>query len=167
MMRRTAGTVEIEEVRAADYRMSEALGDRYSGMACIHDVIVMQKADWQAIYRRSLRQGWSIPAQEIERLRQLLAASTSIAQAIAFSLRLADLEPSGEWFKGACRLAQTSTRDQIEGALYYIQGREEYITAALALVHYELFNSFELGEYVVKVDIEIRDGKFLRQWTNP
>lgn len=164
------GKVEQTELKAADYRHSVALGDRYDAREqdlCVVDLVAIQSADWLRSYSRLLRQTWTVPEWEIAQLQQTLAGSYAKAECIALALRLADLCDSGDWFKDACRLAQTSTIAQLETAFYEIQNREKFITVVLALVHFELFNSFEFGDYVVKVELVKKDGKFFRQYTNP
>ncbi|MGA7933851.1 MAG: hypothetical protein WCA35_09920 [Kovacikia sp.] len=164
------GSVQKDRIREADYSKSIELGDDYSAAPsdlCHHVLIELDAANWLKAYRRLTRQTWTIPDWEVAHLEEILASSNDMTESLAVALRLADLQASGDWFKAACKLAQTSTIDQLEEALYYIKDREEWVTAALALAHYELFNSFELGEYVVKVEIVYRDGKPHRKYINP
>jgi hypothetical protein len=134
----------------------------YSDTECIHELIEMQAADWLLSYKRLVRQQLAVTGVEF-----ILESTSNWAQSIAAALRLADLLPSEECFKAACRLAQTSTIDQIESAISTIRDRDEFITAVLALVHYELFNEFELGQYVVRVEIVQQAGKVYRRYINP
>jgi hypothetical protein len=164
------GQKVLNELPKADYKKSIALGDRYDAVAESRlrrdDFIEMVQSDWLRAYQR-LTRNYTLAPWAIPELNQILESSRDMTQCIAIALRLADLEPSADWFKAACRLAQTTTIGQIESGLYEIQERDEFITAVLARVHYDLFNSFEFGDYVVTVELVKRDGKLYRQYTNP
>ena len=134
----------------------------YSDTECIHELIEMEAADWMLSYKRMERKGYGVAD-----LETILESTFNWAQSIAAALRLADLMPCEKCFKAACRLAQTSTIDQIESAITMIRDRDEFITAVLALVHYELFNEFELGRFVVRVEIVQQAGKVYRRYINP
>jgi hypothetical protein len=165
------GSTGLEKLTEADYRMSEILGDRYTESAseiCPSDLQEMIAADWFKAYKRLVkRPTYTIPLWEVAALEETLANTYDTTQCIALALRLADLSSSADWFKNAASLAQSSTVGNLEQALYELTDRDEYVTVVLALVHYELFNSFELGEYVVKVEIIERCGKFYRKYINP
>jgi hypothetical protein len=160
------GTIELNQLTEADYTMSIALGDNYDASAewqlCPDDLIEMHAVDWLKTYKRLTRQGLGIA-----QLEMILESWCNMTQMSAAALRLADLQPCDQWFKAACRLAQTASIDQIENALFIIRDRGEFITAVLALAHYELFSSFELGRYVVRVEIVNQDGKTYRRYLNP
>ena len=165
------GSTKLDELRSADYSKSEALGDNYTATGkniCPIDLQEMLAADWLKAYRRLLRRRtYTIPAWEAAAISETLANSYDTTQCIALVMRLADLTSSEEWFKAACELAQTTTRGNLEQALYELEERNAYAAVVLALVHYDLFSSFELGEYVVSVEIVEREGTFYREYINP
>jgi hypothetical protein len=164
------GSTQLLEIAVPDYGMYADRGDVCTAQAseiCHHDLIKLDEANWLKFYHRLLRSSYSIPEWEVAQLEEMLANSRDTTQCIAISLRLADLQASGDWFKEACRLAQSASLEPLEQALYYEQDRERYITLVLALAHYELLNSFEFGEYVVKVGIVQHNGKFYRRYVYP
>jgi hypothetical protein len=135
---------------------------KYSGW-CVHEDIELAQTDWLKQYFRFSRM------TTVSDLEFLLAESkdATFTEQTAIALRLADLKPSGDWFKRACHLAQTATIDQLESALNLIQDQDEFIAVLLALVHYELFDGFELGRFVASVEIIKVSGKAHRRYVNP
>ena len=156
------GSTTITQIKEADYRFYEERGDE----VCVNEV-EYDRLNWLKHYERLKRTGYTIPEWEVANLEEQLANTYDMTQCIALALRLADLTPSAELFKRACGLAQTSTVENLDSALYEVQEREEFIVVALASVHYELFNSFEFGDYVVSVEMVRRNGKIYRRYVNP
>ena len=153
-----------QTIRTTDYSLSVESGDQYDAANAselrLLDLISMQKYDWLRAYKRTAR-------LTVNQLEQILASSYDMTQLIAAALRLADLVPCQDWFRKATALAQTSTMEQIESSLYYLKKKEEFVTSVLAMVHYELFGDFELGQWVARVEIIQADGQMYRRYTNP
>ncbi|MCU0551876.1 MAG: hypothetical protein MUC48_21260 [Leptolyngbya sp. Prado105] len=159
------GSTVLNKIQVPSYSKSVALGDDFDATEselCVHSYLEIEQADWLRAYKRLIRRNYDANA-----IAEMLANSYDMTECIALSLRYADQNPSDYLFKRGCELAQTSTVGQLESALYYVNEREEYISVVLALIHYELFNQFELGQYVVRVEIVERDGRLCRRYTNP
>lgn len=140
---------------------------QYDDLMTNEDYIEALKLDWHPRHRKLIRQAYTIVEWEVASLEEILTESKDMTECIAVAIRWAELNPSGNLFKRACQLAQTTTIEMLEEALYLEKEREPFVVVVLALVHYEVFNRFELGEYVVNIEIEWVGKKLIRKFIHP
>jgi hypothetical protein len=139
------GLIEQEEIEA------------YNQQAfCIYDEIEFEKVDWLAAYARMCRQ---FSFEQVSELKFVLAHTNTVQQAFTAALRLADLIPCEFEFKEAMRLAQSTSLDELEAALYYEGDRSAYIALSIAIAHYELLKEAAKPYSYIGITIQVEDGK--------
>ncbi|MFN6474052.1 MAG: hypothetical protein RMY36_030855 [Nostoc sp. SerVER01] len=104
--------------------------------------------EWGKVWSRMNRQGYSV-----SQLEMIIAECKIENQLIAASLIWASLVPSEEIFKQAAELVAANDLEELWGAFYSIKTRKGFVAAVLAIVHYELLNGLEDGEYYPWIEV--------------
>jgi hypothetical protein len=158
----------LTEMKSADYRKFEILGDEYTALdeaeLCHYDLIEMLSQDWLRAYRRLKRQSHRRIPWTLAELETILANTWDVTQAIAVSLVWVDLNPCEDVFREAARLAQVSTLAQLEDALTYEGDREPFIAVVLSIVHHEVLTVLKPDQYYSRIEIVIRGSQLYRRY---